>query len=445
MKIIFQKFKKHPALQKALKNTGWLFADRLLRMGGGLLIGVWVARYLGPLQFGIFSFASAFVALFGAIASLGLNGIVVRDLINEPDNASGTLGTVFLLQVIGGLSAFGMVVLAIDWVRPNDGLIKGIAVVLGFATVFKASETVKYWFESQVQSKYVVWVENGAFLIFSVVKVLLVVQEASLLWFVWAVCAEAILVSVALMSMYVWQGGLLNSWHIQKHKALSLIKESWPLALSSMAIMMYMRVDQIMLGKILGDDAVGIFSAAVRISEVWYFVPTAVVASIFPSIIEAKKQSEALYYRRLQKLYDLLIFFALLVALTVTFLSDWLVNMLYGYAYQQAGVLLAVHIWAGIFVALNVASGRWLIDQGYSLLALKRNLIGLTVNVSLNFYLIPIYGALGAANSTLFSFIFSAYISDLLSAKTRPVFFQKTKALFFYGAYRRWCVDGRLG
>lgn len=442
MKIFPKKYKNHLALQKALENTGWLFADRLLRMGVGLLISVWVARYLGPLQFGILNFASAFVALFGAVASLGLNGIVVRDLINEPHNATITLGTTFVLQLIGGLSAFGLVVLAIDWVRPNDGLIKSMVVVLGFATVFKASETVKYWFESQVQSKYVVWIENGAFLIFSVIKALLVVKKASLLSFVWTVCAEAILVSVSLMSVYVWQRGSLSSWNIQKHRAVSLIKESWPLALSSMAIMMYMRVDQIMLGQILGDDAVGVFSAAVRISEIWYFVPTAVVASIFPSIIEAKKKSEALYYSRLQKLYDLLVLFALLVAITVTFLSEWLISTLYGHAYQQAGVLLAVHVWAGIFVALNVASGRWFIDQGYSLLALKRNLIGLTVNVSLNIYLIPTYGALGAANSTLLSFIFSAYISDIFSAKTRIAFRQKTRALFFYGAYKRWCLDG---
>ncbi|MGZ5191824.1 MAG: MATE family efflux transporter, partial [Flavisolibacter sp.] len=186
-----------------------------------------------------------------------------------------------------------------------------------------------------------------------------------------------------------------------------------------------------MLGQMLGDKAVGIYSVAVRISEVWYFIPAAIVASVFPSIIEARKQSETLYYQRLQKLYDMLVILAVMVAIPMTFISGWIILKLFGHSYQPAGPVLSIIIWSGVFAALSVSSGRWFINEGYVWMALKRNLFGALVNVGFNFYLIPLYGILGAAYSTLIAFMVSAYISDAFSSKTRVVFLQKTKSIFF--------------
>jgi O-antigen/teichoic acid export membrane protein len=423
-------------LQKILINTSWLFADRIISMGVGLLVGVWVARYLGPEQFGLFNYVAAFVALFSAIATLGLNGIVVRDLVKEPKATNATLGTAFVLQLIGGLLAVGMAVIVIGYLRPGDALAKLMVAVLGFVMVFKATEVVKYWFESQVQSKYTVWAENAVFIVIAGIKIVLILSHAPLMAFVWAVLAEAALVALALLCVYARCGSGLRNWQVQIQRAKSLLKDSWPLILSGLAIMVYMRIDQIMLGQMLGDEAVGIYSAAVRISEVWYFVPMAIVASVFPSIIEAKKKSEALYYQRLQWLYDVMVVLALSVAVPMTFLSDWAVSLLFGQAYEQAGAVLAIHIWTAVFVGLSFSSGRWFINEGYTLLALKRNLLGLVVNVILNTYLIPLYGPKGAALATLLSYFMASYASDLFSRKTRMVFLQKTRALFLLSIIR---------
>lgn len=418
-----------PELQKALTNTGWLFGDQILRMGVGLLVGVWIARYLGPEQFGLLNYAMAFVALFGALASLGFNDIAVRDLVKEPDDANTTLGTAFLLQFMGGFLALGLAVVAINFARPGDDLARLVVAVLGFVMVFKSTEVVKYWFESQVQSKYTVWVENGAFLFFSAVKVTLILGQASLMAFVWAAFAEGVLVAAGLLGMYVWRGGYLSNWRPHYYRAKTLLKDSWPLILSGMAIIVYMRIDQIMLGQMLGDEAVGIYSAAVRISEVWYFIPTAIVASVFPSIIEAKKQSESLYYQRLQKLYDLMVLLALAVAVPMTFLSDWIIELLFGEAYGRAGGVLAIHIWSSLFVFLSVASGRWFVTENLAMLAFKRNLYGAALNVILNLVLIPKWGVQGAAMATLISYSVAAYFSDFLLLRTRVVFFQKTRSI----------------
>lgn len=426
-----------PNLQKALTNTAWLFGDKILRMGVGLLVVVWIARYLGPEQFGLMNYAMAIVALFGAVASLGLNSIVVRDLIQVPETANITLGTAFLLQVVGGLLAFGLAIVTIIVARPDDDQTKLTVAVLGFVMVFKATEVVKYWFESQVNSKYTVWVENGVFLILAVIKVCLILTHASLMAFIWAAFAEGLLVAIGLLSIYAWRGGSLSRWCIHYSRTRALLKNGWPLMLSGLAVMIYMRVDQIMLGQMLGDEAVGIYTAAVRISEVWYFIPMAIVASVFPSIIEAKKNSETLYYQRLQKLFDFMVLLALAVAIPMTFLSDWIVVFLFGEEFAQAGSVLILHMWAGIFTYLGVASGKWFLMENMSMLLFYRTAIGAFVNVILNLVLIPVNGVLGAAIATLISYAVAGFLFDLLVKDSRKVFLMKASAILLRGVYAR--------
>ena len=417
-----------------MSNTGWLFGDHAARMAVGLFVSIWMARYLGPEEFGLLSYAIAFVALFAAVAGLGLNNIVVRDVVSDPQGTGATLGTAFVLQFAGGVLAFCLLVLAISFARPDDGFAKLVVVVLGFAMVFKSADVAKYWFESQVQSKYAVWVENGAYLFFSGIKVVLILAHASLMAFVWVALAEAVLVATGLLAMYVWRGGSMGVWRASRQRAAVLLGDSWPLVLSGLAIMVYMRIDQIMLGQMLGDEAVGIYSAAVRISEVWYFVPTAVAASAFPAIIEAKKQSEALYMRRLQQLNDLMVRLSILAAILMTLLASWLVVLLYGPGYQGAGSVLALHVWTGLFVSMGVVSGRWYLVEGLQKLLFARTLAGAFINILANLLLIPVLGVLGAAIGTLLSQIAAAYLFDFLSLRTRPVFWMKSRS--FLPPYR---------
>lgn len=424
-------------LQKILINTGWLFGDKILRMGVGLLVGVWVARYLGPEQFGLLNYAGAFVALFTSVANLGLNGIVVRDLVQDPSTAETTMGTAFILSVLGGISAFGLSVLAISYVRPNDELAKFIVVLLSLLMVLKAGDVVRYWFESQVQSKYVVWMENSVFISISAVKIVLILIRAPLISIVWAIFTESLIVAVGLMGIYTWRGGKLSAWRSRFTRAKVLLKDSWPLILSGLAIMVYMRIDQIMLGQILGDESVGIYSAAVKISEVWYFVPMAIVASVFPSIIEAKNKSEALYHERLQKLFNVVVMLALAVAIPMTFLSDWVVTLLFGTTYHQAGSVLAVHIWAGIFVFLGVASANWFLIEGLQRYSFYRTLSGAVVNVGLNLILIPKFGVIGAAWATVVSQACASIFFNLFNSKTRPVFFMQCKSFCIIGSFSK--------
>lgn len=418
-----------PNLAKIVDNIGWLFFDKILRMGAGLFVGVWIARYLGPEQFGLLSFATAFVGLFGAIATLGLQGIVVRDIVKDPSCANETLGTAAALQLLGGMVAYLLILVSIGYLRPDDTLARSLIAILGSMMLLKASDIAVFWFESQVQSKYTVWVQNSVFLAFTAIKVVLILQQASLMAFAWIMLFEVVVVAVILLCVLSKRGPSLAELRVSVERAKSLLTDSWPLILSAIAVTIYMKIDQIMLGQMIGDEAVGIYSAATRISGVWYFIPMAIVASVFPAILEAKKRSEEQYYARLQKLYDLMVVLSVAVALPMTFLSTPIVILLFGEAYLESGQVLAIHIWAAVFVFLGVASSKWFLAENRQFMSFQRTALGAVVNVGLNLWLIPLYGPVGAALATVASQAAAAWLFDLIQPITRLMFVMKLKSM----------------
>jgi len=408
-----------PNLQKALINTAWLLGDKLLRMGAGLFVGVWMARYLGPEEFGLLNYAMAIVALFGAVAGLGLGGIVVRDLVQKPDGTYVTLGTAFLLQFVGGGVAFSLAVAAVSILRPVDDLARMMVAILGFALVLKSSEAVKYWFESQVTSKYAVWAENGVFLVLTAVRIVLILSKAPLIAFVWAAFAETALIWVALLLTYEKKVGGLTRWSANFSRARSLIMESWPLILGAIASMVNMRMDQVMLGSMVNNLVVGNYSAAMRLAEVWLIVPGIIASSIYPSIIAAKEAGEDLYRRRVRKITKLMALWVVPTALAVSMLSELIVSLVYGVQYADAGSYLAISIWTGVPYLVFFALNQVLYIERLLKVAFGISIFTVASNVLLNLALIPLFGGIGAAVSTLITSIATAVISlIIINSKT---------------------------
>jgi len=439
--FVRRRFAHRPGLLRILDNIGWLFFDRVLRMGVGLIVGIWIARYLGPDRFGALNFAIAFVTLFGAIAGLGLKDIVVRDIVREPQGKDETLGSAALLLGSGGLLAYGGILGIIFWLRPEDTLTKMLVAIIGSTVLFKFSDVAACWFESQVLSKYIVWVQNGSFLVLAAIKVALILNDAPLVSFAWAIMAEALMGAILMFVMLAWRGPALRQLRVTLGRAKGLLTDSWPLLLSGIAILIYMKIDQIMLGQMVGNEAVGIYSAAVRLSEVWYFIPVMIVTSVFPAILQARERSEAEYYRGLQRLYDLMVLLSLGLALPMTFLSTPVVTLLFGDAFAGAGTVLAIHIWAAVFVFLGVASGKWFVAENRQILSLRRTALGAVANVALNLVLIPDYGPIGAAIATVLSYAIASFLVDVVQQETRQMFYMKVKALNLVSSLtraRRW-------
>ena len=413
---------------KYFKNTSWLFGEKILRMVIGLFVGVWVARYLGPDQFGLLSYAGAFVGLFTAFATLGLDGIVIRELVKDESKRDVLLGTAFWLKVIGSFIVLLLLYIAIHF-TDNDSFENMLIFIIAGGTVLQSFNVIDFYFQSKVLSKYVVYANTISLLISSALKIIFILAKAPLIDFAWLMLFDVFILTCGYIYFYYQQGLSLKTWQFQTEMAKDLLKDSWPLILSGLVISIYMRIDQIMIKEMLDSDAVGQYSAAVRLSEVWYFIPMAIASSLFPAIINAKKQSEDLYYKRLQKLYDFMAWMAIAIALPMTFLSDWIIHLLYGEAYAEAGKVLMIHIWAGVFVFLGVASSKWFVTENLQKYSFHRTLAGAVINIILNYILIPIYSIYGAAFATLISQAIASYLYNATNEKIRITFKLQTNAL----------------
>lgn len=429
------KFTSRSGLRAIIANTGWLFADRILRMGASLFVGVWVARYLGVQQYGLFNYTLAFVSLFSPIFTLGLDDVVIRHIIRQSTNREEILGTTFWLKLLGGTASVLFAVSTMFFLGEHETLKISLVAILGMAGIFRATDTIDLWFQSQVQSKYSVIARNIAFLLNTVIKIVLILTKASLLAFAWVTLAEFAMSAIGLLIVYQVKGYSFWLWRWSLSAAKTLLKESLPLIFSGFAIMIFMRIDQVMLGQMIGNSEVGIYSAAVRVSEIWYFIPGAIVSSVAPSIYAAKEKSESLYYQRIGQLLSLMTCISLGIALPMTFLSEKIIIVMFGSGYAEAGPILSVHIWTSLFVFMGLATSPWFIAEGLNHVSLGKTLFGAILNIILNLFLIPKYGGLGAASATIISQAAATFICNAFDSRTQKIFKIQVRSLLPFYKY----------
>ena len=424
---------KNQGFMKYLKNTSWIIAEKILRLTVGLFVGIWIIRYLGPGDYGILAYSQSFVALFAVISTFGLDSIVVRELVNDNINRDRLIGTVFWLKLMGAFLVLAILAIAVSFTS-NDYFTNIIIFIIASTTIFQSFNIIDLYFQSKVMSKYIAYSNMFSFLLSSSIRVFLILNKASIIAFALMILFEGFILAISFIYFYKKRIITLYIKNLKfaKTTAISLLKESLPLFFSAIVVTIYMKIDQVMIKEMLNAEAVGQYSAAVKLSEAWYFIPIAIVSSVFPAIINAKKKSEELYYSRLQMLYNLMVWMAIAIAIPMTFLSDWIVDLLYGVEYNQAGSILMIHIWAGVFVFLGVASNNWFVVERLLMLSFWRTFSGMLVNVALNYILIPTHGGIGAAYATIISYGISAFVYDVLQKKTLTMFKMKLRAFNLY-------------
>jgi PST family polysaccharide transporter len=420
-----------PNLRKILGNMSWLLAERILRMAIGFLILAWTARYLGAAQFGLLNYAIAFYWIFSMIAPLGLNQIVLRDLVSEPSSKDEIIGTSFFLTLGSGSVNFLLATGIIFLLQSKDQLTCILVAIVSAGLIVQAFYAPGAWFESQLLSKYGVLTRNASVIIMTLVKIVLIQLKAPLIAFAWAFVAEMVLIAIGYLITYQITGNKLQYLRMNWWRAKSMLKVSWPLIFSTLAIVLYLRIDQIMLGQLADEKSLGIYSVAVRLSEFWGFIATAIVSSVSPSIIEAKKISESLYYEKIQKTCNLLSLIVYCLAIPMTFLSTPLVVLLFGQEYAPAGLVLSIHIWSSLFVFLGYAKEVWIATEELTVFALAASCVGAVTNIILNFWLIPKYQAVGASVATVISYGIADYVMCLVYPRTRKFAGVMTKAVAF--------------
>lgn len=417
--------RRRPVLMKIGGNAAWLVGERLVRIVVGLLVTVWVARHLGPSLYGELSFAIACATLLGALAGLGLDQIAVRDIARDPSRSGEVLGTAIALRLAGSVTFAVLGVSAVVLLNGDDGRIVVAALAI-VSIVFQAADVVDYWFQSQLQSRLTVIAKLVAMLCSATLKVVLIVTRAPLEAFALVVTLEALFFAVAMAASYR-QHRTGMPWRWDGALARRMLVDGLPIMVSSAAIMVYMRVDQVMLRELAGPEQLGLFSAVLPFSEGWYVIATSICTSLLPSFSRLQAEDEARFRIQLGRILRILTAVALAIALVVSLSSGLLVPLLLGERYVAASPVLAIHVWAVVFVFLGVAENLWLVTGNRRMVRMGKTFAGAIVNVALNWWLIPRMGAQGAAIATVVSFAVAAYLSNLILAP--EVFRMQTRAL----------------
>lgn len=432
--------RKRPGLRRVLSNVAWLSGESVLRLLVGLFLGVWIARFLGPHEFGQFSYAMALVALFGVFSRLGMDEVLVREIVRAPASRHQLLGSAFAMKLVGGLAAFVAAVCCAAVLRPSDAVTLGLTAIIASGLVLQSVDVIDLWFQSQLQSRRSVMARNIAFVATSLFKVGLILAGAAVAAFAFAGLIELLLAGAGLIVAYRISGESVAAWRASWARAKALLAPGLPLIFAGLAVSLYMRIDQVMISLMLGDAAVGAYSAAVRLTEAAYFIPTVIASSALPGIVSLRASHPERFRARMQWLFDIMVALALAIALPLSLFAAQIVRFLYGQDYAAAAPVLAVHAWSTLFVFLGVASGAWLLAENLTTVSFYRTALGAVANIALNLVLIPAFGIVGAAWATLLSMAVATY-GVFVDSRSRPAGAMMLRALLpvrlFEGLSRR--------
>ena len=423
---------------KIIRNSSWMVGDKVFTMIIGVFVTAIVARYFGPESYGQFNYALSFVTLFTALSTLGLETLTVKAIVDKEQDEGTILCTSLVLRVIGGTLLTFIAVILIRLIVPNDSNTHILVFILSLTMVFKALEVIEYWIQAHQRAKISSVVRMTSYVIISAFKIGMVLLGGNLIHFALIYMLDVIIIGIGLIIAYFRNREEKFKWKVDIGYAKSILSQSWYLILSGLMVTLYMQIDKVMLGSLMPTKVeVGVYSAAVSIASMWYFVPMAIITSFKPVIMSKKKINEASYLKSVQLLYTIIAWLGIGFGIFVLIFSNPIVNILYGAEYQKASSILSVSIWAGTFAMLGSARGVWTVTEGLQRYNMFYVGAGAIINIVLNYLLIPTIGGYGAAVATLISQITVAIIAPLFIKQTRISAIMMLKAFKLEGVLKK--------
>ncbi len=418
----------------AINNIFWLAFDKVIRLIVGLFVNVWVARYMGPEMYGHYNYIFSFVIIFSVCGALGLEGVVIRELVRRPEDKNKILGSAFLLKVAGSLAGITLTIAAASFMNVKT---PGWLVLVSISTLsflFMPFEVLDYFFQSLVMSKYIVASKNFSLITSSAIRLYLISSGGSLMAFLIVNVIEAALTFIALIFLFS-KKGRIACWQFSAPLMKTLMFDSFPLMMTYLMTLIGMKIDQLMLMGMIDEKQLGYYSAAIKLSEIWYLIPMSICSTFFPILIDIKKRSISLYMKRFQMLYDFMAVTAYIIIIPVSLLSASIIPLLYGPKYAGASIVLAIHVWAVLPVFMSVVCQYYLIVEKKQRLSFYKTVISVFASVISNYILITKHAAAGAAFARLISEFVSTYIFDMIHPALRPAFKMKMRATTLVSAF----------
>lgn len=420
--------------RRFLGNTGWILFERVLHVLLTLVTTSLTLRYLGAAGSGMIDYGASYVTIFTILCKLGLDSILVNEIVKGEESPGTLVGTTIGLRLLSALASVGVIAAVVALLKPGDTAILLIAVIQSLSLLLVAFDTIDFWFQSQLQSRYTALAKAIAFLAVCAFRLTLIAVSADVYWFAFAGVVDALIIGVLLLVFYrrTATDRLRFSWKAARH----LLPLSAPFILSAVLITVYTQMDTIMLGSLAQGDtdvAVGIYNAAAKVCNMWVFVPLAIIDSARPMILSQKGRDEAAYQTRYRRLYAAVIWLGIAAAVGISLLSPWIIRIIAGEAFSASAAVLVVLIWARLFSVMGTTRGIWMVSERLGRYVVMFAAVGAAVNFALNVLLIPLLGVMGAAVATLITEALVSVVLPLCFRKTRPLARLMGAALLFRG------------
>lgn len=414
-----------------MKNTGWLVFEQIFRMGLNVIVTSLMVRYLGTHDFGLLTYSYAFTIIFTTVSNLGIDSIIVNEMIKNRDETGKVIGTTIYLRLIASFASIISIFFLIRLLNPDETFLYLITFIQSISIIFLALDSISYWFQSNLQSKYIVIAKSVAFIIVSIWRLALIYFEKSVYFFAVATIIEAVVMCIFVVGFYIYFKGpkLRFSYRIAKQ----LLTKAFYFFISGILILLFTEVDKIMLGQIVNNTSVGIYAAALTISSLWMFIPSALINSARPVIMTAKTQDLDSYTKKFKQLFCSIIWIGIVASCVITILSKPIILLIYGNQFQDSIAVLSILIWSRIFSLIGSIRAMWLTTEDLAAYQMHFVGMGAILNIGFNLLLIPKYGAIGAAIAALITEALSTFLLLLIFKKTRPLFKLIIEAFLFKG------------
>lgn len=400
---------------KVIRNAGWLIGGRIVHIILSFFIGLLSARYLGPGNYGLINYATAFCTFFSSFCTLGINSLIIKNFIDKPEEEGEAIGTTLVLRLLSSLFSMGVIVGLVYIIDRNEPVTLAVVSLYCISLVFHVFDTFNYWFQAKLLSKYYAIATLISYLMASFYRVVLLVNGSGVQWFALANSVDYLVVAILLFAFYKSNHGPKLSFSLKKAK--ELLSVSYSYILSGLMVAIYGATDKLMLKQMLDEDSVGYYSLASSVSVMWVFLLSAIIDSMKATIMKYHNEDTTLYEQGNRRLYAIIFYLSTFASLIIVVVAPLFISIVYGDEYLPAVMPLRIVVWYVAFSYLGVARDIWVIcekKQKY----LKFLYFGSALlNIGLNYLMIPVLGASGAAFATVITqistiFIFPLFIKD---------------------------------
>lgn len=404
---------------KEATNASWLITGKVFQMILSFVISIFTARYLGPSNYGIINYASAYVAFFTSLCTLGINSIIVKDFLNNPEDQGVTIGTTLVLRAISSLLSSLMIISIVSIVDKGEPVTIAVSFMCSLSLFFQIFDTINYWFQSRYESKVTAIVTLIAYIVTSVYKIVLLILGMNVVWFAFATSIDHICLAILLLLTYKQHNGPVFKFSLKKGK--ELLTQSYHYILSGMMVAIYGQTDKLMIKQMLDSTSVGYYSLASTINSMWVFVLAAFIDSFVPTIMNYHKDGNTEQFKRKNRqLYAIVIYMSVFVSICMLSFGRFVIVLVYGKEYEPAASILNIICWYTIFSYLGVARNAWIVCENKQKYLKYMYLSAAVINIVLNYFLIPVWGANGAAIASLITQICTSMVLPSLIRDMRP-------------------------